>query len=155
MLPLSCAGGKSMSQEHAPDDFDWVAAQATCSSALMFERLRTRVREDVQRRNGIFNRNDGWTFEFHDEGDQFEVSRGPASGFSGSNAAALVRFERVGRRINVQGEDIDVDFTAVVTLDGTGLCRFVVGEVMYSEWELRRMALEQLFFEETDTDSER
>jgi hypothetical protein len=143
-----------MSQEQVPDDFDWVAAQAKCSTALMFERLRTRVREDVQRRNGIFNRNDGWKFEFHDEGDQFEVSRAVASGFSGSKTAALVRFERVGRRINVQGEDLDVDFTAVVTLDVTGLCRFVVGEAMYSEWEVRRMALEQLFFEETDDGSE-
>jgi hypothetical protein len=80
-----------MSQEHAPDDFDWVAAQAKCSSALMFERLRIQVREDVQRRNGIFNRNDGWKFDFHDEGDQFEVSRAAASGFSGARAALLRR----------------------------------------------------------------
>jgi hypothetical protein len=57
------------------------------------------------------------------------------------------------RRIHVQGEGIDVDFTAVVTLDVTGLCRFVVGEATYSDWEIRRMALEELFFEETD-DSE-
>jgi hypothetical protein len=45
----------------------------------MFERLRTRVREDVQRRNGIFDRHDGWKFEFHDDGDQFEASRVVAS----------------------------------------------------------------------------
>jgi hypothetical protein len=142
-----------MSQEHVPDDFDWVSAQAKCSAALMFERLRTRVKEDVQRRNGIFDRHDGWKFEFHQEGDEFEASRTAGSGLKGSNGAAAVRFERVGRRIHVEGEDIDVEFTAVVALDVTGLCRFVVGEVMYSEWEIRRMALEQLFFEETD-DSE-
>ena len=29
--------------------------------------------------------------------------------------------------------------------------RFVVGEAIYSEWEIRRMALEQLFFEEEET----
>jgi hypothetical protein len=143
-----------MSQDHATDDFDWVAAQAKCSAALMFERLRTRVKEDVQRRNGMFDRTDGWKFEFHDDGDEFEVSRAVGSGFTGSKVGALVRCERVGRRIHVQGEDIDVDFTAVVILDVTGLCRFVVGEAMYSEWEIRRMALEQLFFEETDDDSE-
>jgi len=57
-----------MAQEQVPDDFDWVVAQSKCSAAVMFERLRTRVREDVQRRNGIFNRNDGWKFEFQDDG---------------------------------------------------------------------------------------
>jgi len=143
-----------MSQDHAPDDFDWVSAQAKCSAASMFERLRTGVKEDVQRRNGMFTRNDGWTFElFEEEADQFEVVRNVAAGFSGANGA-LVRFERVGRRIHVQGEDADVEFMAIVTLDVSGLCRFVVGEAMYSEWELRRMALEQLFFEETDEESE-
>jgi hypothetical protein len=116
----------------------------------MFERLRTRVREDVQRRNGIFDRHDGWKFEFHDEGDEFEVSRAVASGAMGTKVTALVRFARAGRRIHVEGEDLDVDFTAVVALDVTGLCRFVVGEAMYSEWEVRRLALEQLFFEEPD-----
>jgi hypothetical protein len=136
-----------MSQDHAPDDFDWVNAQAKCSAAEMFDRLRTRVREDVQRRNGIFNRNDGWKFEFHDDGDEFEATRAVATG---SKVAAAVRFERAGRRIYVQGEEVDVEFTAVVTLDVTGLCRFVVGEAVYSEWEIRRMALEQLFFEESD-----
>jgi len=144
-----------MSQEHVPDDFNWVAAQAKCSAALMFERLRTGVREDVQRRNGLFNRHDGWKFEFHEDGDEFEVLRVVAPGFTGSSGSAVVvsavvRFERAGRRIQVLGEGIDIQFTAVVTLDVAGLCLFVVSEAMYSEWEVRRMALEQLFFEETD-----
>jgi hypothetical protein len=139
-----------MAHEQVPDDLDWVSAQAKCSAAAMFERLRTRVREDVQRRNGIFDRQDGFTFEFHDDGDAFEASRGTPSGPQGTTVDALVRFERAGRRIRVYSEEIDVDFTAVVALDVSGLCRFVVGEAMYSEWELRRMALEHLFFEEED-----
>jgi hypothetical protein len=136
-----------------PDDFDWVTAQAKCSASLMFERLRTRVREDVQRRNGIFDRRDGWKFEFHDEGDEFEVSRAVA-GAAGTKVTALVRFARAGPRIHVEGEDLDIDFTAVVALDVTGACRFVVGEAMYSEWEIRRLALEQLFFDEPEEPEE-
>jgi hypothetical protein len=144
-----------MSQEQVPDDFNWVAAQAKCSAALMFERLRAGVREDVQRRNSLFDRHDGWKFEFHDDGDGFEAVRVVSPGFTGSSVSApvvsaVVRFERAGRRIQVQGEDIDIDLTAVVTLDVAGLCLFVVDGSMYSEWELRRMALELLFFEETD-----
>ncbi len=133
-------------QEHVPDDFDWVGAQAKCNAASMFDRLRTRVEEDVRRRNGLLGRPDKWTFEFYSEDDAFEVSRLIAPG----KVAAVVQFERVGRRIHVQGEDIDVDITAIVTVDTAGACRFVVGEAMYSDWELRKMALELLFFEETE-----
>jgi len=135
-----------MAQEHVPDDFDWVGAQAKCTAGLMFERLRTRVEEDVRRRNSLLDRQDGWKFEFYAEDGMFEVSRLIRAGKVG----AVVQFERVGRRIHVQGEDIDVDFTAIVSVDTTGVCRFVVGEALYSDWEIRRMALELLFFEEAD-----
>jgi hypothetical protein len=135
-----------MAQEHGSDDFDWVGAQAKCSAALMFDRLQTRVEEDVRRRNGLLDQPDGWKFEFYSEDDAFEVSRLVGPGKVG----AVVQFERIGRRIHVHGEDIDVDLTAIVTVDTNGVCRFVVGEAMYSDWELRRMALELLFFEETE-----
>jgi hypothetical protein len=36
--------------------------------------------------------------------------------------------------------------------NGVEHCRFVVGEAMYSDWEIRRMALEQLFFEEDESE---
>ncbi|MGQ0732085.1 MAG: hypothetical protein ACT4QD_00355 [Acidobacteriota bacterium] len=138
-----------MPQGTAEDDLDWVAAQARCNAASMFERLRARVQEDVRRRNGLLGRGDGWQFEYDDDGEQFDVVRA-VQGRVGSSVSAIVRFERVGSRINVSGQDVDVHFTAIVTVDGGGLCRFVVGEVMYAEWEIAKMALEQLFFEEAD-----
>ena len=149
-----------MSPDPTADDFDWVGAQAKCSTQLMFEQLRTRVRADVQHRNGVFNRDDQWRFKFHDEGDEFEVTRlissgvGPQASGRRPQVAASVRFAREGRRIHVQGEDVDVEFVAIVTLDATGQCRFAVGEAYYVDWEIRRMALEQLFFEESDDDGE-
>jgi hypothetical protein len=143
-----------MSQDQTPDDFDWVVAQSKCSAASMFARLQAGVKEDVRRRNGLgrSGRDDGWTFEFHIDGEEFEVSRVEASGVAESidSTLALVRFERAGRRIHVHGDGVDVEFTAVVSLDVAGVCRLVVGEAMYSEWEIRRMALEQLFFEEEE-----
>jgi hypothetical protein len=143
-----------MSQDQTPDDFDWVVAQSKCSAASMFARLQTGVKEDVRRRNslGRLGRDDGWTFEFHVDGEEFEVSRVEASGVTESidSTLALVRFECAGRRIHVHGDGVDVEFTAVVSLDVAGVCRLVVGEAMYSEWEIRRMALEQLFFEEEE-----
>jgi hypothetical protein len=85
-----------------------------------------------------------------EEGEVFDVARLEGSRFTHPRIAALVRFERAGRRINVRGEDVDVDFTAVLTLDPAGQCRFVVGEALYAEWEIRRMALELLFFDEPE-----
>ena len=149
-----------MSPDPTPDDFDWVAAQAKCSTPSMFEQLRTRVRADVQHRNGVLNRDDQWRFEFHDEGDEFEVTRLISSGIGAQasgrppQVTASVKFVREGRRIHVQGGDVDVEFVAIVTLDATGQCRFAVGEAYYADWEIRRMALEQLFFEESHDDGE-
>jgi len=137
-----------MPHESAPEGFDWVVAQSKCTAALMFDGLRTHVREDVQRRNDVLGRDDGWTFEFEEDGDDFEALRLTPEG------RATVRFERRGRRIHVRGEEVDIDFTAIVATDGSGLCRFVVGEVMYSDWEIRRMALEALFFEEPEDDED-
>jgi hypothetical protein len=139
-----------MSQEHAPDDFDWVAAQAGCSASAMFEKLRAGVKEDVRRRNALIGRNDGWSFEVGEDDQGFDVARLEGGRFTGSRVAATVRFERAGRRIHVRGDELDVDVTAIVALDAAGACRFVVGEAIYAEWEIRRMALEQLFFEEPE-----
>jgi hypothetical protein len=135
-----------MAQEYAPDTFDWVAAQAKCRSASMFAQLQTSVAEDVRRRNDLRGEDDDWTLEMNGEESVFEVSRMVPSPFGGSKAVALVKFDREGRRIHVHGDGVDVDFTAVVALDASGACRFVVGEAIYSEWEIRRMALEELFF---------
>ena len=140
-----------MTRDHAPEDFDWVSAQAACSPAAMFERLRAGVKQDVERRNARVGLDDGSRFEFSEDGDAFDVTRLEGAGFADPRIAALVRFERAGPRINVRGEDVDVDFTAVLTLDPAGQCRFVVGEALYAEWEVRRMALELLFFDERDT----
>jgi hypothetical protein len=147
-----------MSPDHVSDDFDWVAAQAKCSTQSMFEQLRTRVRADVQHRNAVFNRADDWRFEFHDDGDEFEITRSVSTGMGAQatgrppRVTASVRFARNGRRIHVQGEDLDVEFVAIVMLDATGQCRFAVGEAFYADWEIRKMALEQLFFEEADAE---
>ena len=138
-----------MTREPAPE-FDWVAAQAACTPASMFERLRVGVKQDVERRNALVELEDEARFEFSEDSEAFDVARLEGSRFGEAKIAALVRFERAGRRINVHGEDVDVDFTAVLTLDPAGECRLVVGEALYSEWEIRRMALELLFFDEPE-----
>ena len=128
------------------DDFDWVSAQAACTTATMFQRLLEGTRKDVERRQAAaFGRSDEWRFEFHqDDEDHFEVTRA----HGGSKAGAYVTFERVGPRINVHGDGVDVGFTAIVGINAAGECRFFIGEGEFLGWEVRKQALDLLFFED-------
>jgi hypothetical protein len=139
-----------MAPENTSDQFEWVSAKAQCTAAVMFERLRAGVERDVERRNALVGLDEGFRFEFSEEGEAFEVARLEGSRVTHAKVAALVRFERAGSRIHVRSEDVDVDFTAILTLDPAGHCRFVVGEALYTDWEIRRMALELLFFDEPE-----
>ena len=131
--------------EHAPEDFDWVAAHATCTASSMFSRLRGGVSEDVRRRNGQIREGPYPRFAVEDgeEEHSFDVTRLDER----DRVTAFVTFKRAGRRILVSGDGVDVDLTMVLAVDPAGSCRYVVGEALYAEWEIRRMALEQLFFE--------
>jgi hypothetical protein len=128
------------------DNFDWVTAQAGCSVEQMFQKLLDGTRADVERRNAAtFGRTDGWRFEFHDDDDGFEVVR-----VAGSSRAAIVTFHREGARIEITGDGIDVQITAIVGINPHGDCRYYVGEAEYLGWEVRKQALDLLFFEETE-----
>lgn len=129
------------------DNFDWVTAQGGCTAELMFKRLLDGARQDVDRRNlSTFGREDGWRFELHaDDDDRFEVSR-----VAGSKSSAFVAFERVGPRINIEGDGVDVQLFATVSINPSGACRYFIGEHEYLGWEVRKLALDTLFFEQDE-----
>lgn len=114
----------------------------------MFQRLLDGARKDVeQRAKAAFGREDQWGFEVHSDGeDHFEVARTTNSGKGG----AFVTFERVGPRINISGDGVDVELFAVVGINHVGECRYYVGEGEYLGWEIRKMALDLLFFEQPE-----
>jgi len=139
-----------MAADSTMDDFDWVSAQAGCRTDLMFQRLLEGARKDVDRRNAAgFGRQDKWRFEVNVDGDSaFEVARIAES----SRDSALVTFEREGPRINISGDGVEVQLTAITSVNASGNCRYFVGEHEFLGWEVRKLALEPLFFEETDED---
>ena len=127
------------------DNFDWVTAQAGCGVEQMFQKLRDGAQADVDRRNNAtFGRKDGWRFEFHEDEDGFEVVRVTGS----SRSDAFVTFQREGPRINITGDGVDVQITAVVGINAHGDCRYYVAEGEFLGWEVRKQALDLLFFEE-------
>ena len=139
-----------MAAESATDDFDWVSAQAGCRIDLMFQRLLEGARKDVDRRNAAgFGRTAQWRFEVNvDDENSFEVARIGET----SRGSAFVAFEREGPRINIAGDGVDVQLTAITSINHSGECRYFVGEQEYLGWEVRKMALEPLFFEEAEPD---
>lgn len=119
-------------------DFDWVTAQAGCSTALMFRKLQDGTRADVERRNGAtFGRTDNWRFECHAHEDGFEVVRLAGS----SKTGAFVTFQMEGPRITISGDGADVHMTAVVGINANGDCRYCIGEGEFLAWEVRKQAL--------------
>ena len=91
-------------------------------------------------------RTDDWRFEFHADDDGFEVVRIAGS----SKDGAAVTFELEGPRINIAGDGVDVRMTAMVGINPAGECRYFVGELEYLGWEVRKQALDQLFFEDIE-----
>jgi hypothetical protein len=132
------------------NDFDWVSAQAACTADTLFAQLLQGVRRDVERRNALPDRGDEFHFEVREDEGAFDVVRTIGDPANATDVDALVTFELAGSRINVKGDGVDIDFTAVTGLTPAGVCRLFVAEAEYTEWELRKLALEQLFFEEVE-----
>ena len=125
------------------DNFDWVTAQAGCSAEQMFQKLQDGTRADVERRNGAtVGRDDGWRFEFHEDDEGFEVVRIAGS----SKDSGAVTFQIDGPRISITGDGVDVRLTAIVGINAHGDCRYFIGELEFLGWEVRKQALDQLFF---------
>jgi hypothetical protein len=64
-----------MAPDNAPEGFEWVSAQANCTAAAMFERLRLGVKQDVERRNALVGLDDAFRFEFSEKDEVFDVAR--------------------------------------------------------------------------------
>ena len=129
------------------DNFDWVTALAGCSAPEMFQKLQDGALADVERRNAAAeSRGDNWSFELHEGDDGFEVVRTAPS----AKDSAVVTFELDGPRINIAGDGVDVRITAVVGINPAGERRYFVGELEYLGWEVRKQALDQLFFDAGD-----
>jgi hypothetical protein len=68
------------------------------------------------------------------------VSRGAFGGIIG------VRFALGREAIDVYGNGVSVKFTATLTLNNDGECRFLVGREELNVWQVLRKGLEPLFF---------
>ena len=126
--------------ERKPDDFDWVNARANCSPAFVFEKLRLLIENDVELRNRLRAKDTPF----------FKVVSGAnRSRFSVVSESISVHqtvvFSLTNSEISATGINGPI-FNATVTLSNDGTCRAKISQKEYDLWQLRKMALEDLFF---------
>jgi hypothetical protein len=124
-------------------DFDWVTARAECSISRMFVRVQSQVKADVERRNALLSAHERLKFlvEVHSD-SEFSVKREG----TGQEEPGTVRFRRNESDIAIASNDGTLKLTVTLTVDHLNECRLVLNGEHVDEWQLRKLALESLFF---------
>jgi hypothetical protein len=122
---------------------DWVRARAECSIHNAFMRLITGAKSDTDARKEIAQRNgEVLTFDASPIGDRLLVTR-----IEGTKTTAKVEFALSGGVISISGDAVNIKATP--GLNTTGECRLTVNATEFELWQIRRMALEAIFFDES------
>lgn len=127
------------------DSYDWVAERAACSLAVIFATLKLQVQEDVKRRTNLRPAEANYGFTFRDHGDGFFVGL-DATPIHATPIHFSIMFKRGLNTIEISGDGIKA-FEASPTISDDGECRLKIKGVERQFWQVRRMALEKLFFE--------
>ena len=122
------------------EGFDWVTSRALCSPGKVFEKLYLQVKEDVEARNKLLAASRD-AFYVEANNSRFSVSV-PTSPLHPRILFSLVN----GETIMVEDGKGKLIFEATLTLNDQGECRLKVNGQEREFWQVRRMALEDLFF---------
>lgn len=120
-----------------PDNLDWVAVRGKCSISHVFDSLKDEVQKDVDAQNSLQNHS---KFEVKIASDSFTVISGDGGGIR------AVVFALAGKTIRIKNGNRQVLFEASITLNDAGECKLKVDNKELESWQLRRRALEELFF---------
>jgi hypothetical protein len=126
--------------DEKPADFDWVTERHNCSIHKMFQRLYQHAERNVAVLNALpeSSSSEG-KFDVEGGGSRFSV-------FVAGPRMDAVKFNLKGQEITVEGHGVNVNFKATLTLTNSGDCRLKVNGSELTEWQVLRLALEELFF---------
>jgi hypothetical protein len=135
-----------MSDTISPENLNWVQARADCSLQNIFKALELGAREDVEQMMSRLGSHDQIKFSVVPGNKRFSVIRidDPMTSIS-----IAVDFIYARDEITVQtvsNDQCGVLFTVGITLDNNGRCKLKVKDAELEQWQVRRMALERLFF---------
>jgi hypothetical protein len=134
-------GGMSDASERKPDNFDWVGARANCSASVVFEKLKMLIADDVEAMTKLRKSDYATSFAFISaHSNRFAVRATDEMSFHRSVAFTLNKTE-----ITVDGPDGPM-FVITIGLSDDGDCRCRISGQEYDLWQVRKKALEELFF---------
>lgn len=119
---------------------DWVTKRSSCSLPKIFKDLRVQVEEDVKTRNALRPANSPYEFSVTEEGADFAVH------LVTKEARQSVAFSLAEHGILVRDDKGQQMFEVTLTFNDQGECRLYVNEEERDIWQVRRLALEELFF---------
>ena len=124
-----------------PDELDWVSRRDECSAAKVFRQLQAGIENDV---SAVIRTSPGefGTTLTHD-GRTFVVAEKRVTG-------PRVVFFISGEKIEIRDEVSGVNRTASLTISNSGRCVMSVDGLELEQWQVRKMALEGLFFGVSD-----
>jgi hypothetical protein len=121
--------------------FDWVTALSSCSLAKVFEQLKLELEEDVKIRNELRPAGASYIFRTTLRDDVIVVF------LEGSHVRGSVKFRINGKALDVRDGEDNIILQATLTLNDERQCRFRVNDREYESWQIRKRALQKLFFE--------
>jgi len=130
-------------QAHQAKDkskFNWVTGRFHCSLAAVFKQLRLDAEEDVKTRNGLRPANAPYEFSIADSDGAFAVK------LEAQQVQKSVVFKLAEHAILVRDENGETKFEIHLAYSDDGQCRLRVNQKEREDWQVRRMALEDLMF---------
>jgi hypothetical protein len=120
--------------------FDWVTERSSCSLPKVFKTLRLQVEEDVKSRNALRPDNSPYEFSVTEDTGDFTVL------LKAKDLRQSVIFSLTEHAISVRDDKSSPMFDVSLTFTDEGKCRLNVNNQQRELWQVRRMALEELFF---------
>jgi hypothetical protein len=118
----------------------WVRARAECLPRNAYARLMQSMRHDVEIRNELHPDGDERLFKLVEHDDSFSVFPTGRAGID------VVRIDLRPTHIGISHDNGSIDLLVTPRLSAAGACIFEVDGAELEEWQLRRKALESLFF---------
>ncbi len=124
------------------DTVDWVTKRFLCSLPNVFKELTSQLEQDVKTRNALRPNNSPYEFSATAHGDDFTVL------LETDDVRKSVVFRREEHAIVVLDDNGNTMFEVTLTFSDEGECRLHVNAEERELWQVRRMALEKLLFQD-------
>jgi hypothetical protein len=131
-----------------PQELNWVEKRSACSVEQVFRELQNGIESDVASLNAIrrYAPDNRFIAQLTSDGRVLIVAQEGVSG-------PRVKFFTLDGKIEVRDEVTSKRLLAALTLNNEGRCKLKLEDGMELEqWQLRKMALEGLFFGVPESD---